>query len=145
MRAKRVYENIEFKRGEDPKVTLGIGPWKDGYRVYSHGDWEDLNLPIYRYFDFNLYNWNKKPWDVDDIERETEVNAEIEDELSRLPVLSFKDYRSDGKMLGLLDDWPDDFPYRNMPFIANVESDEGRSFLVDPEGYSYARYVTEIV
>ena len=42
-------------------------------------------------------------------------------------------------------DWPKDFPYTRTPFIANAEEEEGRSFLIEPEGYDYPRYITELI
>lgn len=137
-------EGSGFMRGTDPKDALSLGQWKDGYIVEEPGQYTNLHLGIFYYFDFNNYTWTKKPWAPDEI-KETEVTTQIEKEIEKLPILSFKDYEGKGNILGLLDDWPEDFKYRDIPFIANILSDPDRTFLVDPEGFSYARYITELI
>lgn len=144
MKAKKVYEAINFQRGKDPKEALSLGQWRDGYVVEFPGEYEDLHMGISRYIEFNNYEWVKKEFDPEQI-HQTEVTSEIEDEISQLPVLSFKGYRNSGNMIGLLDDWPEDFKYREIPFVANVLEEDDRTFLVDPEGFPYARYITELI
>lgn len=144
MKAKKVYEAINFQRGKDPKETLSLGQWRDGYVVEFPGEYEDLRMGISHYIEFNKYEWSKKEFDPDQI-YQTEVTPEMEEEISKLPILSFKGYRNSGNMIGLLDDWPEDFKYRAIPFVANVLEEDDRTFLVDPEGFAYARYITELV
>jgi hypothetical protein len=140
-----IQENYQFERGADPKKSLGIGQWRDGYLIEKdtdrHGDQDFIN----RLLDFSDYQWDKNPTDVSGISGETEVTPELAAELDHLPVVTFRYFKNEDGMLGLLDDWPEDFPFRRIPFIANVEEDEGRTFLIDTSGYAYARYITELV
>jgi len=144
MRAKTINE-YNFERGKDPKTSMGIGRWKDGYVVDSMGEYPHLDMGISKYIHFNNYEWVKNATKEKAIDVETEVTPEIEEELSKLPVLTFKKYSGEGGPMGLLDDWPEDFPFRKIPFVANVLEDEDRSFLVNPEGFNFARYITELV
>ena len=63
MRAKTVFENIEFKRGRDPKRTLGIGKvaqidqWFEKWAPKVEYKIDD-NLNIYVYGNLNLRNTN---------------------------------------------------------------------------------------
>lgn len=146
MRAKKVFENISFERGRDPKEALGIGVWKDGYRVDKQ---PDFIVPEEGYvrIDFKGDEWNfdKKNFDSMDISK-TQVDPDMAKKLEPLPVVTFKTFYEWGGVPGMFGDWDrDTFPFRLTPFIANVEEAEGRSFLIDPEGYEYPRYITELV
>ena len=60
-------------------------------------------------------------------------------------MVRFKHYYNEGNLTGLFGNWPTDFPYMDIPFIAEVEEDKGRTFLIGPEGFDYPRYITELV
>jgi len=146
---KLISESVNFERGKDPKSTMGIGRWEHGYMVDS---WGDQEIPAYGTdgyvrFDFKgeEWGWSKKAFSPGEIGK-TEVLPHMEKILKKLPVVTFKTYYGSGTDTGLFGDWPPEkFPFTKTPFIANVLEDKGRSFLIDPEGYDYPRYITELV
>ena len=144
MRAKFVNEDQNFERGLDPKQAMGIGTWIKGYRVDSPGEYSHIDG--YNRISFDPYYWNftRKACNLDEVSK-TKVLPHMEKALVLLPVVTFKYYYKIGNMTGLFGDWPEDFPFTKTPFIANVLEDEGRSFLIEPEGYNYPRYITELI
>ena len=141
-------ESKSFERGSDPKQSLGVGIWRKGYKIEKDTPYE-IPTGEYGYVRVDLsgeeWNFGKKVFDPDEIPQ-TPVDPDmVEEILKDLPVVLFKYYYETGNMTGLFGDWPEDFEYRRVPFIANVEEDEGRSFLIEPEGYTYPRYITELV
>lgn len=43
MRAKYIYENLDFQRGKDPKMTLGLGPSPDNQKAFIN--WVISKIP----------------------------------------------------------------------------------------------------
>ena len=70
--------------------------------------------------------------------KKIQVDPQLESILSLLPVVSFDTYED------LLEDFGEGFPYKRF-FIANINEEDGVSFLVRPEGYDYARYLAELI
>jgi hypothetical protein len=70
--------------------------------------------------------------------KKIEVDPQLEEILSLLPVVDFDTYKD------FLGDFGEDFPYKSF-FIANIKEEDGVSFLVRTEGYTYARYVAELI
>lgn len=149
MRAKKVYENIEFERGKDPQQALGIGRFRDGYRIDKEADFY-VPPPTddgYVRIDFkgDEWNWSKKAFDPNYVNK-TKVDSRMAKKLKALPVVTFRTYWENKGETGLFGDWSrETFPFRLSPFIAQTIEDPGRRFLVDPEGYEYPRYITELV
>ena len=145
MRVKIVRESVNFKRGQDPKATMGIGEFSKGYRTDKDPDY-DTSLSKYYRFDFEdeSWGWSKKTFDPDEISK-TKVNPEKEKTLVKLPVVTFLYYWETNGIPGMFGDWAPDFPYTRTPFIANTLEEEGRSYLIEPEGYDYPRYITELI
>jgi len=145
MKAKLIYESLRFERGQDPKSALGIGVWRNGYKIDK-----DLKQPLtpgnYRRIDFSGSDWNfgKKEFFVNQVSK-TKITPDMAKKIENVPVVTFKYFYEHGGFTGLFGDWPEDFPFTRTPFIANVLEDEGRSFLIEPEGYYYPRYMTELV
>jgi hypothetical protein len=141
-------ESQNFERGQDSKQALGIGVWRNGFRIDSPGQYE-IPIPPQKWYvriDFKEDEWHfsRKAFEIEDI-TETKVLPHMEKILSKLPVITFKYYYNQGQFPGLFGDWPEDFPFKLIPFVANVLEDEERSFLIDPDGYDYPRYMTELV
>jgi len=138
-------EELQFHRGRDPKAALNIGAWRNGYIIDKDPDF-DIDPKGYKRINFQGEEWSfsKKVFDPDDI-TQTEIDLQMEKILEPLPVVTFKYYRDTDGLPGLFGDWPEDFPFRRTPFIANCLEEEDRTFLIDPEGYNYARYSTELI
>ena len=142
---KLVRESLEFERGRDPKDAMGIGSWRDGYKIDKEPEYPPPDDGYVRIdFKGDEWNWRKKAFDPSDM-RESEVTPDMQEKLEGLPVVTFKNYYESGNITGLFGDWPEDFPYIRTPFLANVLEDEGRTFLIEQEGYYYPRYMTELV
>jgi hypothetical protein len=143
MRARTVNENVNFQRGKDPRESMKIGIWKDGYKIDKYPDFDDWEQGANKLLHWDDWDWDKKVANIDDLYGETVVTEDLANDLDPLPVVTFKEF-GDASGNGLFGYW-EDFPFRKIPFIANVEEDEGRSFLISPEGFDYARYTTELV
>ncbi len=133
----------KFIRGQDPKAAMNIGSLKDGYRVDKEPDFEDWEQGANKLLNWRSWNWNKNIGSMDHLHHKTKVTPELENQLDPLPVVTFRNYYDSGPCL--FGDWPQDFPFHSIPFIANVEEEEDRSFLISPEGYDFPRYITELV
>jgi hypothetical protein len=142
MKAKLVSENINFTRGKDPKAALDIGSWRKGYVIDKELGGEILSrynrIPFGKEFNFDKYpSLAEMP--------KTRVTSAMKKLLDSLPVVTFKYYKNRGDYVGFYGDWPEDFELRNTPFLAKVISDDERTFLIEPEGYAYPRYITELI
>jgi len=148
MRAKTVNESNSFIKSQDPKVSLGIGAWKKGYIIDKEPAdiiKNRIEFGYYRvYFQGDEWNFSKGESDPDEVSQ-TEVSPEMELVLDVLPVVTFKYYDNTEGFLGLFGDWPEDFPFIKTSFIANCLEEEDRTFLIEPEGFNYARYSTELI
>jgi hypothetical protein len=87
----------------------------------------------------NSLPFTRKPL-LDDLyyTKKVKVDPQLEAILSLLPVVDFDTYNA------LLEDYGEEFPFKKF-FIANIQEDDGVTFLVRPDGYSYARYVAELI
>ena len=146
MRAKTIKETINFERGLDPKQAMGIGQysWHNGWRLVHEG--RKLTTEEKKYLLYHIPSWSRKATEASDVNSQLEVTDELVDILEKLPVIDFKSYYSTGDRIGLFpyEEWPDDFPKFDM-FIANVESADGMTYLIDPQGFDYARYMLKLV
>lgn len=122
-------ENPADKKEEKKKVN-------EGFQVIKPGE-ENLepeasvylrNLPMTR-----------KPADIDDLyyAKKIKVDPQLEAILDVLPVVEFDTYED------LLGNYTEEIP--RTFFIANVLEEDGVSFLVDPSGFEYARYIAELI
>ena len=134
----------KFVRGQDPKAAMGIGEYSKGYKIVK--EWDFGATDRYVRFDFQGEEWNfsKKTFDPDEI-GQSKVTPEMAKKIEPLPVVDFIYYWETMGLPGMFGDWPSDFPFTSIPFIANVQEGEGRSYLIEPEGYDYPRYITELV
>jgi hypothetical protein len=142
---KTLREELQFQRGLDPKAALDIGAWRRGYIIDKEPDF-DIDPNGYNRIDFQGEEWDfsKKVFNPDEVSQ-TEIDSEMAKILEPLPVVTFKYYHDTDVFPGLFGDWPDDFPFKKTPFIANCLEEEDRTFLVEPEGFNYARYSTELI
>jgi len=142
-------EAVNFERGRDPKAALGIGAWQRGYIIDKEpADFvkDRIKLSYYR-IKFNedeRWNFSKKEFNPDEV-YQTEIEPDMEKRLDPLPIVTFKYYKDTDGLPGLFGDWSEDFPFTKTPFIANCLEEDDRTFLIEPEGYNYARYTTELI
>jgi hypothetical protein len=141
-------EGLEFTRGIDPKEAMGIGAWRNGYLIEKEPAFDIKVLDGRNYYRINFdpkkWHFTKKASSPDEVDP-SKVNNEMSKLIEPLPVISFKYYYSDKNFLGLFGDWPEDFPFIMTPFIATCLEEEDRTFLIEPEGFTYARYITELI
>ena len=134
----------KFIRGKEPKVAMGIGAGKDGYIITKDSEYGELGDRYLRLdFEGKEWNWGRKVFDPDEVPA-TKVTPDMEIKLEKLPVVDFFYYWETKGLTGMFGEWPEDFPFSKTPFLANVEEGEGRTFLIEPEGYNYPRYITEL-
>lgn len=144
-------ESVNFQRGKDPKQAMGIGEWADGYLVEYDPYGDHPHPPERDVITWGNYDWNKKAVSPEDVEGSTPVTKDIYREVEKLPLIVFKGWNNmtigGQEYFGLFGDWGnEEFRFYDTPFVARVEDDEEeRNFLVAPEGYDYARYMTELV
>ena len=141
-----IQEELQFQRGRDPKAALDIGAWRMGYIIDKEPEF-DINSNGYKRIKFEgspAWNFSKKVFNPDEVSQ-TEIDLQMKKILKPLPVVKFKYYHDTDGFPGLFGDWPDNFPFSRTPFIANCLEEEDRTFLIEPEGYSYARYSTELI
>jgi hypothetical protein len=136
---KEEHEEHEEKKGEEEKKG-GFKPFKkkvnEGLEIVQEGT-QDLEPEALAYL--SSLPFTRKPG-LDDLyySKKIQVDSQLETILSLLPVVNFETYED------FLDDYGEDFPFKKF-FIANVEEDDGVTFLVRTEGYSDARYVAELI
>ena len=147
MKAKFVNETMNFRRGLEPKEAMGIGKygWHNGWRLVQDAK-RELTPPEKYAIESNIASWSRKATEPDDVRSELKVTNELGDILENLPIIDFKSYYSMPGKTGLFvyDEWPVDFPNFDL-FVSNVEEDDGTTYLVNPSGYRYARYITKLV
>jgi hypothetical protein len=151
LKRKWVEMRAKFIRGRDPKEAMGIGEWHKGYRVDNEMEYEiHIGSPGntgYHRIDLNNKEWNmgRKIGNAEDVP-ETKVTSEMALKIDHLPVITFRHYYTGGgNEIGMFGDWPEDFPYIRTPFIASVIDYDDKTYLIEPEGYYYPRYITELV
>ncbi len=108
----------------------------EGLEVVQEGE-QNIEPEALAYL--NQLPFTRKP-DLDDLyyAKKIQVDPQLESILGLLPVINFDTYKD------FLGEYGEDFPYRKF-FIANINEEDGVSFLVRPDGYSYARYVAELI
>jgi hypothetical protein len=126
---KEEHEEHEEKEKSKKKLHEGLSIVQEGEQNLEPEALAYINsLPFTRKPGLEDLNYAKK----------IQVDPQLEAILSLLPVVDFDTYED------LLEDFGDDFPYKRF-FIANIKEDDGVSFLVRPDGYSYARYIAELI
>ena len=143
-RAHKVYE---FKRGRSVKKSLGLGI--DGYYIKKPGRWS------YSWAFADGIGWDRKVTDLNQIHPTEytggEYSQRLAEEIKKLPVVVFKHTFTRDDEPGFFGDWhgydQDDEAAQLSQglFVAVVQDAGNRVFLVDPQGYCYPRYVTELV
>jgi hypothetical protein len=127
------HEEHEEKKGGFKSFKKKVN---EGAEIAQEGT-QDLEPEALAYL--NSLPFTRKPT-MDDLNyaKKIQVDPQLEAILSLLPVVNFDTYED------LLDDYSDDFPFKRF-FIANIEEDDGVTFLVRPDGYPYARYLAELI
>jgi hypothetical protein len=140
-----VKEHInEFERGQEPFKAMRIGMWKDGYKIDEAKYKKPLTATaMLMYNSLGLVKKAGGPFELRTVK--VTPGGSLEKHLEDLPVVTFKYFYDDTEgNYGLFSNaWPNDFPYERF-FIANVLEAEGRSYLVDPNGFDNARYIIEL-
>lgn len=130
-------EHEEEEEKEEGKEKLeGKKKLHEGFEIAQEGE-SNLEPEALAYL--NSLPFTRKPI-LEDLNyaKKIQVDPQLESILSLLPVINFDTYES------FLGDYGQDFPYRQF-FIANINEDDGVSFLVRPDGFDYARYVAELI
>lgn len=123
------HEEKEEKKEDKKKL-------QEGLEVIQEGT-QNLEPEALAYL--NSLPFTRKP-DLDDLyyAKKIQVDPQLEGILAALPVVNFDTYQD------LLGEYGDDFPFKKF-FIANINEEDGVSFLVRPDGFDYARYIAELI